>query len=301
MNTRTALIVWIVTLAVSWLIDQIWGPFHDFLVQLTPVSIWALPTSALPAIAATLAASILAWLAALLVGGLVGLFVAAGTLAKRETGHFWTIWSKAASGMRRAYTWLYVVPLVLTISASTTALLKLQNDDVVGEPTAAIVLIVVSGIALAGQRIFVAIDDAVSNATTDELLLARSLYLGEERRISWISRMIRLWREARFLLACRITLLAQAVEQAFHLAVVGVVILETVSGLYIYQMMYPQEFNVLPWGGGIGRIIINAQHGTNPTTVAGAVWLILLIDSLLAWAIRGVANRWWIKPYNRTQ
>jgi hypothetical protein len=161
-----------------------------------------------------------------------------------------------------------------------------------------VLLVVASGVALAGQRVFVAIDDAVGTASSDDSILANSLYLGQDREHGGaVARASRVWREARFLLACRITLLTQALEQAFHLAVVGVVILETVSGLRIYEKFLPQESGVLPWGGGIGRVIIDGQNATDPSLVAGAVWLILIVDSLIAWGIRGAAFRKWVSPY----
>jgi hypothetical protein len=301
-SKHRSFILWTAVLVTSGVVQLVWGPVDQFLARLSPLSIWQLPPAAKPAILATLVASVVAWLAAVVVGGLLGMITAVGGLAEREHGRVWKAWSAVATTIRRAFTWLYVVPLVLTISAVTTVLLKLELEDRLSQPAVGILLVAVSGIALAGQRIFVAIDDAVGHASTDDIMLASSVFLGSHKRPTGIVHTgRRLWQEARFLLSCRISLLGQALEQAFHLAVVGVVILETVSGLRVYEKLFPQEANVLPWGGGIGRLIIDGQNATNPVLVAGSVWLILILDSLIAWGIHEATYRRWVLPYRRMQ
>lgn len=298
MSKHRAFLVWAALLLGSGLVELVFGPVEQFFARLSPISIWQLPLKAWQAIAATLIASVVAWLAAILVGGALGLFTAAGELARREDGHLWPAWSAFAAAVRRAFSWLYVVPLVLTLSVIATVLLKLQLDRTLPDQAVGTLLIVASGIALSGQRIFVAIDDAVTGASSDDVMLASSLFLGEGTGSEALgARARRLWQEARFLVACRISLLAQALEQAFHLAVVGVVIVETVSGLRVYEMVFPQEAGVLPWGGGIGRVIIDGQNATNPSLVAGAVWLILMMDSLIGWGVRAAVFRYWVEPY----
>lgn len=298
MSKHRAFLVWTALLVVSGLIERVFGPVEQFLARLSPISIWQLPLKAWQAIGATLVASVVAWIAAILVGGVLGWFTAAGELARRESGRLWSAWSASAATVRKGFTWLYVVPLVLTISVIATVLLKLELDGTLAQPAVGALLVVASGIALSGQRIFVAFDDAVTGASSDDVMLASSLFLGKgagSRALG--ARARRLLQEARFLVACRISLLAQALEQAFHLAVVGVVILETVSGLRVYEKLFPQEAHLLPWGGGIGRVIIDAQNATNPSLVAGAVWLILIMDSLIASGVRAAVFRYWVEPY----
>jgi hypothetical protein len=291
-------LAWLIVLVGTGLYRLLFGPVEEFLARLLPISIWQLPEKAWLSIIATVLASLLAWVSACVVGGSLGMFTAAGELSKREGGWIWKAWAAAANGIRKAFTMLYVIPLVLTISVVTTILLKLELDRRLLQPEVGLLLIVLSGVALAGQRVFIAVDEGVIEANTEDIMLASSLYLGEcGRGTGFVTSVRRIWREARFLLACRISLLRQAIEQAFHLAVVGVVILETVSGLRIYEKLFPQESGQPPWGGGIGRVILDAQSAVNPTTVAGAVWLILLIDLVIASLIRQAARRRWVTPY----
>ena len=298
-NSRKHFIIWASVLALSAIIEFSLGPVEEYLLRLSPISIWKLPERAGYAIVATVIASLVAWLSALAVGGILGLFTAAGELAAQKKGKPWKVWHATANGIRRTFTALYVIPLVLTLSVIGTVLLKLEIENTLNGGMVGVLLVIASGITLAGQRIYIALDDAVRTASSDDLMIASSLYLGQERyRYAWVGEITRLWKEARFLIGCRISLLMQAVEQAFHLAVVGVVILETTSVVpYIYEKLFPQEAKVLEWGGGIGRVIIDGQNATNPELVAGAVWLILIIDSFIAWGIREYSYSRWVHPY----
>jgi hypothetical protein len=298
MSRHRAFVIWALVLLGSGAIELILGPVDEFFARLSPIAIWQLPRRAWAAIVATILASSVAWFSAVGVGGVLGFLTAVGHLGERETGRYWQLWSSAAGVVRRAFNWLYVVPLVLTISVVTTLLLNWELENRISQGTAGVLLVVASGVALAGQRVFVAIDDAVAVAASEDAELARSLYLGARQgHESTFAQITRVLREVSFLVHCRINLLAQALEQAFHLAVVGVVILETVSGLRIYEKFFPQEGHVLSWGGGIGRVIIDGQNATNPALVAGAVWLILMIDSVIAWGIRIGVFRFWVVPY----
>lgn len=302
MNKHRQFLIWACILIFSGVYRLLWGPVEDYLFRLSPISIWMLPERAWFSILATIAASILAWFAALIVGGVLGVFSAAGQLASQREGTVWKGWHGLATVIRKIFMSLYVIPLVLTLSVIATVLLKLELKGSINPAAVGVLLIISSGVALAGQRIFIALDEAVTTASSDDMVLASSLYLGSEspRFKRWES-LKRLCREAKFLIACRISLLTQAIEQAFHLSVVGVVILETTSGLYLYEKIVPQEAGVLPWGGGIGRVIIDGQNATNPELVAGAVWLILLIDSLLALGIRELIYKKWVYPYRSKQ
>jgi hypothetical protein len=300
-KVRAPVILWAAVLVMSAAVRVVFGPVEEYIATLSPISIWQLTSAAWFAIVATLSAAIFAWIVAVTLGAFLGMFTAAAEIARKEQGLVWRFWGWSASLARKLFTWLYVVPLVLTITTVTTVLLKFEYAAQLSPSIVGLVLIAVSGFALAGQRIFITIDEASANASSDKIFLASSLYLGAEptnRR--WLRIARRSWRETRFLVACRIDLMTEALEQAFHLAVVGVVILETVSGLLIYEPVFPQLTGKLTWGGGIGRIILDGQNGLNPTTVAGAVWLILLTDLMIASLIRYATRRKWVKPYRKT-
>ncbi|UZJ39804.1 hypothetical protein OO185_01535 [Prosthecochloris sp. SCSIO W1102] len=296
-------IIWGVILLISALIEFTVGPVEEYLLRLSPISIYKLPIHAYFSIIATIIASLIAWLAALTIGGALGLFTAAGELASREKGPVYASWNSLSKAIRRTFNAIYVIPLVLTLSVVGTILLQLHSNKSINSQQVGFILIIASGITLAGQRIYIALDDAISTASSDDLILANSLYLGnDENAHNSLRKFYRLWLEAKFLISCRISLLTQAIEQAFHLSVVGVIILETTSvAPFIYEYIFPQEGAIINWGGGIGRVIIDGQNATNPELVAGAVWLILLIDSALAWLIRSRIYKNWIHPYRSNQ
>ena len=91
MNSHSSkkFIIWTSILLVSAIIEFTFGPVEEYLLRLSPIAIWKLPEKAGYAIIATVLASMLAWVSAMLVGGLLGVFTAAGELAGRKDGKFW--------------------------------------------------------------------------------------------------------------------------------------------------------------------------------------------------------------------
>ena len=297
-ESRREFWIWAFVLLISAIIEVIWGPVEEFILRLSPISIWQLPQKAWIGIAATILASILSWVVSFALGGVLGVFSAASQLINGKRGWGWKLWINLASMVRKFFMSLYVIPLVLTLSVAFTILSKLNLEQKINEFFVGLILIMVSGIALAGQRIFIALDDSVRTATADDIVISKSLhYKLDEKNNRIFYSVKRLWNETMFLIGCKISLLIQAVEQAFHLAVVGVIILETTIGILLYEYLFPQEGAVLEWGGGIGRVIIDGQIATNPVLVSGAVWLILIFDSVFAWLIREGVQKVWINPY----
>lgn len=302
-SARTVLI-WGVTFAISWLIGIVLGPVESFFVRLSPVSTWQLPRHAYTAVVLTLVASLISWLVSIVVGYATGIVASAAALSqKRATRPLWTIplmW--CVEHIRLVFEILFVVPLVLTLSLALTLLLGWNLERQIPRGLVLVGMILTSGVALAGHRVFMAVSDAVVNAAREDELLAESVYRPEPRRmirplfIKPLRRFFRDLQDSHFLAGCRIEMLAQAVEQAFHLAVVGVVIAETVApGLYEYYFVQGEA--TPRWIGGIGKVISDGQNATNPELVAGAIWLIVGIDLVIVSIVRLITARLWLQHY----
>jgi hypothetical protein len=302
-NTLWRVLFWGGTLAVTAVINALWSPFENYLVRLTPISIWGLPAYAWAAMALTLGAATITFVFSVAVGTATGIITSAAELSHRgskgalTSGTLW-----AVKHIRSVYDAFFVIPLVLTIILAWTLAMQLAGPNGRWSMLVLAAVVLTSGVALAGQRVFVAIADATGNAARDDEILSESVYSPRSslRYPVVVPQSLRLMINdswvVRFLVGCRISLLAQGVEQAFHLAVVGVVIAETVlPGLY--ELAWPQTGIQPQWLGGIGNVIVSGKNASNPDLIAGSIWLILFADGLMAIFVRFCTHRAWLAHY----
>ncbi|MBZ5589777.1 MAG: hypothetical protein LAO05_14570 [Acidobacteriia bacterium] len=154
-------------------------------------------------------------------------------------------------------------------------------------------MVSVTGLALAGYTVYKCVVTAVVFAGDEHLFLAESLFIP--------GRALRVLRRARVRLVqvrrlrdFDIAVFAEALRRAFHLAVVSIVILETVTPAF-YELVLPQGGVDKPWLGGVGKVVLRAQQTSNFELIAGCIWCVLFFDWIVVSIIDATLWRRWLR------
>jgi len=302
MNDKLKNFVWLaVGVALMWSVDFLLKNPENLLWQILPQSVLKLNGEMLCTLALTFGASIIAWFFALGIGILIGV-VAAATVVERDMRPSW--WEKIGNIVNKVYDGLYVIPFVLTVGFTYVLAQKAYDKWGLHSATVALIMIVVSGVVLGGWNIFHSIFYAVTNAKQENRFLVRSLFYGDERRSilgRWFMWVLRPMLLVRRLADCEINSFCEAVTRAFHLSIVAVMIVESVTP-YFYENIFRSSGKIHAWTAGAGRYIFNIQalSGVNSSQViAGFIWAVLIFDMLVVGLIQIGLNRIWLRHYSK--
>jgi hypothetical protein len=194
--------------------------------------------------------------------------------------------------MRVAFDGMYIIPLVLTLSFLYALLMSLYLGSGLPRWLVATGMIVAAGLILPGYQVYRSVYAAVADAKSENLSLVHSLWdrgvLGRHRALTTVMRL----RD------CRIMDYSENLIRAFHLAIVAVVILESITP-NIYEHFFPQTGPVYSWLGGVGRQILSAQQNNEFRLIAGYIWALLGFDLAVTQVIGMVLQHRWKRYYTR--
>lgn len=284
-------------LFVAYLLDLIIGPFKDILYDITPISIWRLSNDHVYAIVLTISATIFSWIIAVVGGYLLGHLV--GLVAIQHTPHKIAQWFSVI--VNQGYTIIYIIPLVITLSLTSAILMHHSAKGNIPIWGVLIGALCVSGLALGGYQVFKSISGAVLRAGNQRLYLAQTLYSKDvsPKNLGEISQLRSLTIVKR-LADLEIRSFVLSLELAFHLALVGVIILETITPS-LYELIFPQATVSPPWAGGVGRLIVTAQANAEFKVIAGMLWTIVAADFFAVLIMNMYCNHRWLRHYGRSR
>lgn len=310
------LIVWAVTLFAFWGLDETLSAPKHWVFQLLPGSIFRLGPKYWIALLLTLATSLLAWLVAVCGGFLLGITASVAVVDRPESS---ASWNNIGRHLDHLADWVYVIPFVLTVSLTWTAV------EVAGlpEPLVLVALVTVAGMALGGYNVHKSIFGAVCDAKLDNRYLVNSLFEEEtwwgtraweaarkalhfrgqapaapgrvEARLGRLHLVTKIRRVLR-LRDCEIESFARSLKIAFHLSIVAVMIFESVLPS-VYEMIWPQSGVATPWLGGAGRLVLSASQEHQFQDIAGVIWVVLVFDTIVVTLVDFVVDRAWLRYY----
>jgi len=252
-----------------------------------PTSMWYLSESDWWAFAATSLASAIAYILTIAVAFWLAMFAAIFATSER--------WQVRLIGISAAqmYNFFFVVPVVLTASMVLTILLRKNMDGLPG-PYVVLGSVVFAAFCIAGFPVFSTVFKGAVNPDKRHALLVGALYnpargagIGLSERISNLKRLN----------DGQIRNFSDSVERAWPLAIVSVVIIESISpGIYGY--LY-DDFPVLRdhVTGGVGRKAVEAQHSLDVRRVWGFMWALFLLDLAGMVVIDRILNRRYLRHY----
>ena len=287
------LIIWASVSTFLMLIDKALDYPRWWIWKVLPTAILRLDANMLRGLAITFTASLLAWLFGIASGYLLGCCAGAAVLDS-VTGM--TILRRAGQLIDKAYSAVYVIPFVLTASLTFTLAMKLYVGNSLPSVAVMLVLIAVAGSALGGYHVYKAVYDSVRYAGQDTAYLVRSLYCPHEQSLGLLRRAAHSFHVARRFRDCEIRAFCGSVSKALYLAVVSVMIVETIAPLF-YELVVPQTGAIKSWLGGAGRQILEAQSTYDFQRIAGCIWAVLFFVFFVDTCIGLVFRRRWLQHY----
>jgi len=289
--------VWASLLACATYIGGYSDYFKAWLWNLLPITIGGLDANWWRAFGFTICASLVAWGLGAGIGYALGVFAAA---ARVSIGPEIKMRRWFGISIDVFYRFLYIIPFVLT--ANITYNIAFAWQDKFGAPrcVSGIAMILVAGAALGGYRVFIAVYSSVSEAKFESVVLSRSLF-SQGRRDG--SRVLGLRQSIGLVLRlrdCEILMFSRSLEDAFHLSIVAVMIVESILPAF-YENFLPQSGFSPAYFGGVGRMVINAQQSLNPRQISGILWLVLIYDGIVTAIIRAGCAYFWHRYYHQQQ
>lgn len=292
----------VLLLIASYLGSLVSDPAKNFFIQISPISLFRLTSDHYIALFFTLSSAVVAWFFAIVIGYILGHLV--GLASVHESSSKYLRWISVT--VREIYNIIYIIPLVITLNLCYSLLMyhKVHHDlpgwvVVVGS-------IAVTGIALGGYQVFINTYKAVVRSGDERLYLTKSLFsrpdqvTGATGLKGQAIKFIKPYRQssiiAKRLANFEIRSFVSALEIAFHLAVVGVVILESITPQF-YEYLIPQTGVLLSWGGGVGRLVLVAQSNYQFQIIAGMLWAVVFFDGCIVFLINLFARNRWLKYY----
>jgi hypothetical protein len=269
-------------------VDHILGQPKNWLLEISPASLARLDTESVLALMVTFATTLIAWFVGRLIGDGVG-YLNAATIIDGPVSDSWFKWG-IGYNIDRFFDAVYVIPFVLTISLAQATLVSASS---VPPYLRGFILVSLAGTTLGGYLVYKAIFESVSRATREAVVLTESLdFVALQdrvgRRHNILDRLERVLKRRD----CAIQSFCQAVPRSFHLAVVSVMILETVIPVF-YEAFFPQPDVIKGWLGGAGWQILKAQQNYQFAKIAGYIWAVLIFDALFVSAVeRWLHHRW---------
>lgn len=239
----------------------------------------------------TFVASIMSWVLAVIGGILTGTIAGASVLdSERRLPVL-----RFAMYLDVVFHFAYVTPLVLTVSLFYAISMKYATDGLISYWIVPFVVIGVAALALGGYQIHKSIFDAVVDAKQSNRYLIDGLYTSSKNHGTFATFLCLVRRVHRFR-DCEISRFCAAVVLAFDLAVVSVVIVETViPGLYEY--LFRQSGVAPAWLGGAGKQMLTASNTYEFRTIAGLLEAIFVFDLLVGNAIHNGLHKLWLHHY----
>jgi hypothetical protein len=137
---------------------------------------------------------------------------------------------------------------------------------------------------------------AAREAPSDARYLVTSMHVTEFKGPQFWRAFRRRWLMARRFRDCEIHSYCEAIVLAFHLSIVSVMILESVTPQF-YELLWPQTGAVYASLGGIGRRILVAQQRYDVQLIAGYVWAVIVFDFFAVTVIEYALHRRWRQHY----
>lgn len=291
------LIVWSTILVASILLGKLLDVGRDALLIILPTSITTLDGNWIRAIAITCSAALVAWLAGAIVGHYLGLFAAAAKLSTSTEG---VIKRYLGASVNQLYEFAFIIPFVISVSALYAIGVRMHIAYGFPRWLVAILLIMAAGAILGGHQVFKSVYSSTAKATPEAIALSRSLLNAPSVHQSFFRRTIANFRTARRLRDFRIRDYTESLAQAFHLSLVAVIIIETVTPMF-YEHFAHQSGAVKEYLGGVGRMILQAQESLRAEQIAGVLWLILIIDMIITHVIELASSLRWLSHSRRSE
>jgi hypothetical protein len=269
------------------------------LATLLPSTAWQVLRDYWSAVLMTAAGSIVAFAGALCIGWSLGLLGAASHIAAREkTGWAGTSAQGASSTIFHVYNLVYLIPFVLTV----TLIQSLMSDA--SPPSRAGCLLIVAGIALGGYQIFLTFYKSATAAPSVNRELVGAI-LHRQFSINWLNWISGLpllrpvvanLSSARRLRDCNIHAFCEALERAWHLSIVAVMIVESLIGSF-YELLLPEGAAYIAWKSGLGGLVLSNTGQMSSRIIFGSIWIILIVDWIGLELIRLFTSKKWLKYY----
>lgn len=283
----------------SYLGSLLTDPAMSFLINILPFSIFELTREHYIALMFTLLSSVVAWFFAVVIGYILGQLVGLVSIHKNITKYLHYLSTVA----KESYNIIYIIPLVITLNFVYAVLNSFKTDYNLPSWIVALGAIATAGIALGGYQVFMVCYNAVIRSGEHRLFLAQSLYSkhddvdhGNFKFKGYLKKHLRSLVTVRRLTDFEIRSFANALEIAFHLAVVAIVILETITPQF-YELILPQSGVSPKWSGGIGRLVLIAQSNYNFHLIAGMLWAVVFFDFFFIIVLTFFIQRRWLKFY----
>lgn len=297
MTSMTGKISFFLYLGIFFMVLVLIDQTRILLFEISPITILSLDSDIWIGAIFTFTASLLAFIIGGVLGYGLGILVGASVLDLKTNRGIRVLGMYANS----IYDGFYIIPLVLTVSFwyAIAFLWHLKY----GMPSFFIGLILVSiaGLSLGGYNVYHSVFHAVFHAKQENICLTESLFL--KRTLFGLEKIfgenfIQCLKITKLLVDCQIHSFAESLERAFHLSIVAIIILESVT-LSFYELVLPQSGAYKPWLGGLGRLILSAQQNNQFEIIAGVIWLVLLFDLLVLYSIKTLIKSNWTVFYRR--
>jgi hypothetical protein len=301
MNARVkASLVFLVLLLAGFVLENMRSEVVQKIASSLPNTAWTVVKHYWSAALMTAAGAVVAFTGAICVGWFMGLCGAGSYLASmQQTGWSGKSARRTANAIFQIYNLIYLIPFVLTVTLTQSIM-----TDVVGG-VRALFLLLLAGVALGGYQIFLSFYSSVAKAEAVDLDLVDGI-LNRQFRWKWFNRIAN-WRfvrtaainlsSARRLRDCNIQGFSEAIERAWHLSIVAVMIVESLIGSF-YEFLLPEGGRYIDWKSGLGGLVLSNIGQMEPRIQIGCIWIILVIDWIGSEIIRSVTKSRWLKYYD---
>lgn len=293
------LLLWAAVAAISLAIGNFVDPYKNLLWAILPTTLFHLESDWWAALGLTAIASVVAWIFACTIGYSLGLCAAMMHSAPGTTN---AIKRVAGRSIDQIYRYIYIVPFVLVVSISFGVFYPLCVETVTTKPLLPkwclwMWMVLASGVTLGGYRVFRAVFSSVQRAKWESEVLVHGLNSAHDRSTvtgRFRSHMVKALR----LSGCDVASLAEALEQAFLLSVVAVMIVEAVIP-GIHEYLAPQSGILPDWARGAGGLVVRQQANLQIAQVSGVLWAVIIFDTIMLHLISLATFGVWMKHYHR--
>jgi hypothetical protein len=151
-------------------------------------------------------------------------------------------------------------------------------------------MVIVAGMALGGYHVYKSVFDAVSGAHPEAKQLTNSLYFPGSGGFFAAFKKAHRFRDFQINSFCT------ALRAAFHLAVVAIMIVETITPRF-YELIWPSGGIMAGWTQGAGRLILSAQNSYQYVVIAGCIWAVLFFDAICTGILDLALQRRFLRYY----